>query len=145
MNEQMLQEKLRKLEALFARPGTQGEQEAAGEAIERIKARIQEIKKKEREEEFTFHLSDSWSHDLFIALCRRYGLDPYRYYRQRYTTVNLMIPRSFMEQTLWPEFKELNRALKRYLMETTERIIRQSVHSDTSSERVVNPPLGMTR
>ena len=45
MNEQTLKDKLEKLEALFARPGTDGERVAAGLAIERIKARLEDIKK----------------------------------------------------------------------------------------------------
>ena len=86
MNEQTLRDKLEKLEALFARPGTDGERVAAGLAIERIKARLEEIKKYDPEVEYKFGLRDVWSHMLFLALCRRYGLKPYRYTRQRRTT-----------------------------------------------------------
>ena len=48
---------------------------------------------------------------LFSALCRRYGLEPYRYKGQRYTTVIVRAPRSFIDRTLWPEYLELQAAL----------------------------------
>lgn len=137
MNEWNLEEKLRKLEALFARPGTEGEKEAAESAISRIKARLAEFKRKEPEREYRFALRDAWSRMLFLALCRRYGLRPYRYSGQRHTTLMLRVPVSFVDQTLWPEFQELNTTLQTYLRETTERIIRESVYGDTSDEDVI--------
>lgn len=67
---------------------------------------------------------------LFLALCRRYGLEPYRYRGQRYTTVVLRAPRAFIDKTLWPEYLELQQALHAYLNEATERIIREEVFND---------------
>jgi len=74
---------------------------------------------------------------LFTALCRRYGLEPYRYKRQRHTTVIVRAPRSFVDRILWPEFLELQAALHSYLNEATERIIREEVYKDAgeASER----------
>jgi hypothetical protein len=138
MIEWNLEEKLRKLEALFARPGTEGEKDAAGSAIARIKARLAEFKRKEPEREYRFALRDAWSRMLFLALCRRYGMKPYRYSGQRHTTLMLRVPVSFVEQTLWPEFQELNKTLQTYLRQTTERIIRESVHGDTSEVEVIS-------
>jgi hypothetical protein len=64
-------------------------------------------------------------------------MTPYRYPRQRHTTVILRAPRSFIENTLWPEFLEIKRALDEYLNEATERIIREEVfgNSDEAEER----------
>jgi hypothetical protein len=75
-------------------------------------------------------MADQWQRRLFLALCRRYGLEPYRYRGQRYTTVVLRAPRSFIDQTLWPEYLELQGALHAYLNEATERIIREEVFGD---------------
>jgi hypothetical protein len=80
--------------------------------------------------ETQFTLPDRWQRRLFAALCRRYGLDPYRYKRQRYTTVMVRAPRSFIDRTLWPEYLELKAALDEYLNEATERIIREEVFGD---------------
>lgn len=141
MNEQMLKDKLRKLEALFACPGTEGERLAAEQAIERIKSRVDELKSRETEKEYKFSLRDAWSQMLFVALSRRYGLTPYRYTRQRRSTIMLRVPASFVDQTLWPEFVELNQTLQEYLRQTTEKVIREVVHRDTSEEKVVDSPL----
>ena len=45
--------------------------------------------KTERPAEVQFTLPDRWQRRLFTALARRYGIEPYRYKRQRYTTVML--------------------------------------------------------
>jgi len=80
--------------------------------------------------EMKFSLPDRWQRRLFSALCRRYSLEPYRYKGQRYTTVMLRIPRSFVYGVLWPEYLEIKKALDEYLNEATERIIREEVYSN---------------
>lgn len=137
MNEKILEEKLRKLEALHARPGTAGEKAAAEDAIQRIKARLAEFRTKEVDVEFKVSLHDPWTRTLYIALCRRYGLYPFRRYGQRRTTVIVKAPESFFEETLWPEFQELAETLSDYLREITEKVIKESVHGDTSEEEVI--------
>ena len=136
MNEEThLPEKIRKLEALFAGAGTPGEKDAAEAGLERIRARLAELQTSDPPIEMQFSLSDPWTRKLFLALCRRYGLKPYRLPRQRMTTVMLRVPRKFLDQVLWPEFKELSAALRRYLDEVTTRVIREEVHRDTSEAR----------
>lgn len=44
----------------------------------------------------------------------------------------LRAPKGFVDQALWPEFQELNKALTQYLNEVTTRVIRDEVHRDTS-------------
>ena len=66
----------------------------------------------------------------FSALCRRYGLEPFRYKRQRYTTVVVRAPKTFVNRTLWPEYLQLKDALDRYLNQATDRIIREEVYGD---------------
>jgi hypothetical protein len=127
-----LREKLRKLEALFAGAGTPGEKQAAEAGLERIRARLAELEQSDPAIEMQFSLPDLWSRKLFLALCRRYGLKPYRLARQRATTVMLRVPKKFVDQVLWPEFRELNAELARYLNEVTTRLIREEVHRDTS-------------
>jgi hypothetical protein len=76
--EPQLREKLRKIEALFAGAGTAGERLAAEAALERVRARLSELGQKDPAIEMQFSLPDQWSRHLFLALCRRYGLSPYR-------------------------------------------------------------------
>jgi hypothetical protein len=127
-----LREKLRKIEALFAGAGTEGERLAAEAALARIRARLAEFSRSEAPVEIQFSVPDTWSRHLFLALCRRYGLAPYRYPRQRRSTVIVRCPRRFVNDVLWPEFKELDAELRSYLEEVTQRLIREEVFSDTS-------------
>jgi|ERR1035437_10143820 hypothetical protein len=129
--EQKLREKLRKISALFEGAKTLGERQAAEAAIARVKEALAGISQTERLVEMQFSLPDLWQRRLFAALCRRYGLEPYRYRRQRYTTVVVRVPRSFVDKTLWPEYLQLKNALNEYLTEATERIIREEVYRDT--------------
>ena len=129
--EQQLRHKLRKIEALFAGGATEGERLAAGAAAERIRFRLDQAAGKEEEIEAKFSISDIWSRQLFVALCRRYGLRPFRYRRMHRQSIIVSAPKSFVEQVLWPEFEELNAALTAYLSEITEKVIREEVHSET--------------
>ena len=129
-SEEQLRDCLRKISALFERATTIGERHAAAAAIERVKKALGTTPKAEQPMEFQFTLPDRWQRRLFSALCRRYGLEPYRYKRQRYTTVMVRVPKSFVDKTLWPEYEELRAALDDYLNNATERIIREEVYRD---------------
>ena len=138
LEEQQLVEKLRKIEALFARPGTEGERAAAGSAAERVRARLHGIKGDERPHarpreqphEHQFSIHDPWARTLFLALVRRHGLHPYRHKGQRRTTIVVRVTHEFVQNSLWPEFLELQATLQGYLNEVTQRVIAQAIHSD---------------
>src|SRR5882724_4228323 len=91
MVEGTLLEKLRKIEALHAGTTVDGEREAARRAAERIRAR-------EADEVRVYTLPDPWKRKLFVALCRRYGLTPYREPGRRYSTVLVRAPKTFQER-----------------------------------------------
>jgi hypothetical protein len=129
-SEQELRAKLRKIEALYAGAGTAGERLAAAAAIERITARLREAERAAPAVEMQFSLNNDWSRRLFVALCRLYGLRPYRLPRQRHTTVMVRAPKAFLEEVLWPEFREINEVLVDYLGRLTDDIIRAEVHGE---------------
>jgi len=128
--EQQLREKLRKITALFEGASTAGERQAAAAAIDRIRQALNAATHTQPLPETKFSMADQWQRRLLSALCRRYGLEPYRYKGQRYTTVMVRAPRSFVDNTLWPEYLELQEALHAYLNEATERIIREEVYGN---------------
>lgn len=128
--EQQLREKLRKITALFEGAATPGERQAAAAAMERLRLALGAAARTQPLPETKFSMADQWQRRLFTALCRRYGLEPYRYRGQRRTTVVLRAPVSFIDNTLWPEYLELQAALHAYLNEATERIIREEVYGD---------------
>src|SRR5258708_19898189 len=126
-SEQELRQKLRKIAALFEGATTTGERDAAAAALNRIRAALSAAEKSERTIEMNFRLPDRWGRRLFLALCRRYGLRPYRYPRQRYSTVVLRAPESFIKETLCPEYLEISRALDTYPTQATAPIIPQAI------------------
>ena len=141
MNESILIEKLLKIEALFAGATTQGERVSADLARQRILLRLKDLLPKEPPIEYKFTFADMWSRKVFVALLRRYDLRPYRYYRQRYTTVMVQVPKSFVDETLWPEFQKINSELQEYLQDITQRVVTQVLHEDSSDAEVVEEPL----
>jgi hypothetical protein len=128
--EARLIEKLRRIEALFARPGTEGERIAAERARERILARLRDAEKEDPAIEYRFSLPDPWSRRLFAALLRRYGLTPYRYRGQRRTTIMVRISKKFVDETLWQEFQALQATLQDYFDDFTSRIIVEALSGD---------------
>lgn len=65
--------------------------------------------------EVTVRLHERHMRVVFMTLCRRYGLEPYREPRQRRTSFNLKAPATFLEKVFWPLFN------------TCEQLIRQEV------------------
>lgn len=139
-NETRLREKLSRIEALFAGATTEGERIAAAEARRRIQARLFSVEQEKPPVEYRFTLADAWSRKVFLALLRRYDLKPYRYRGQRRTTVMVRVPEPFVNETLWPEFEQLNEALRTYLDEVTDRIVADVIHGDSSEATEVAPP-----
>ncbi len=141
MDEATLIEKLLKIESLFAGAATEGERTSAGLARQRILKRLAELLPKDPPVEYTFTFPDMWARKVFVTLLRRYGLKPYRYRRQRYTTVMVQVPEQFVTDTLWPEFEKINEELNAYLQEVTDRVVKQVLHEDSSDAEVVERPL----
>lgn len=139
LTEAELREKLRKIRALFEGAATPGERDAAAAAMARLQRALgitpgaeppKPHEPAEKTVEMQITLSDLWQRRLFTALCRRYGLKPFRYRRQRHTTVMVRVVQTFFDKTLWPEYLELRDALNEYLDAATERIIREEVFGD---------------
>jgi len=63
--DQILRDKLRKIEALFAGAATPDEKAAAGAAAERIRERLGQAADKENFIEWKFSIPDIWSRQLF--------------------------------------------------------------------------------
>lgn len=136
LDEKALLEKLRRVEALHAGATTPGERDAAANAMRVIQLRLKLVEKEQPPVEYKFTLGDNWSRKLFMALARRYGLKPYRYRRQRYTTVMVRVPERFVRDTLWPEFVELDQALRETLERATDQVIGQVFEQEPSEAEV---------
>lgn len=130
MTHQALIAKLLRIEALNAGATTEGERIASEEARRRFLDRLAKLDEEPIEVRFT--LDSPWSQQLFRALARRYGLEPYRYRRQHATTLMLKIKRRFLDETFWPQFKELSAELGKHLDEVARTVIEEAVHRDLS-------------
>jgi hypothetical protein len=141
--EDELRERLRKVEALFFGAATAGERNAAGAAAERLRAKLDEEARRDPPINIRFTMPDQWSVRLFVALCRRYGFKPFRYPRQRSTTIMVRAPQRLFEAVVWREFNELHADLSAYLDRTTERLIRETVHADVGDAETAPEPLSL--
>lgn len=139
-DEARLIEKLRSIEALHARPGSDGERTAAANARDRILERLRKLEDADPPVEHRFTMTDRWSRRVFVALLRRYDIAPYRYRRQRHTTVMAKVSERFVNETLWPEFEALSSTLSEYLDDVTSRVVEEGIHADASDADVVEAP-----
>jgi hypothetical protein len=135
-DEARLLEKLRAIEALFAGATTEGERLAADQARQRIRTRIEELRAEAVVEwQFSF---DPWSQRLFMALARRYGIMPYRYRRQRYSTLMVKAPERFLRDVLVPEYRQMAETLHAHLSAVTDRVVAEALDADTSDATIVD-------
>jgi len=141
--EDQLRERLRKVEALFFGATTIGERDAAGAAAERLRAKLDEVSRRDPPVEMKFSMPDLWSARLLIALCRRYGFKPFRYARQRSTTVMVNAPRRLFEAVVWRQFCDVHTDLQLYFEETTERLIREAIHADSADAETAPDPAAL--
>src|SRR5271157_3872756 len=110
-----LLDKIRRIEALYAGAATDGERNAAADALRRVSERLASLT-----------LSDPPTE--------------YRYSRQRRNTVMVRIPPSFVNQ-LWPEFVALDEALREHLDALAEKVIAESISGDTSEAEEIGGQL----
>ncbi|WP_068467284.1 hypothetical protein [Candidatus Protochlamydia phocaeensis] len=96
-----LAEKIAKIEALIARTTSEGERQAAQLAKQRLLERQDQLPV-----EFKISHQNIWKKKLFMALCQKYGLAPYRYKGQKRTTSMVKTSPSLMETYLWPDYQK---------------------------------------
>ncbi len=129
-------EKIKKVEALIERAGSEGERQSAILAKERL-----EKLKVGEEVEYTIRTSDMWHKKLFTAVCHKYALKPYRYYRQKYTTVMVKISKRFLDEVVWPEYLKYAKVLEDLMDEIASEVITK-IHKD-EVEIVISGEIGV--
>jgi hypothetical protein len=136
-----LRERLRKIEALVEAAGTPAERDAAAAAMARVRAKLESPAATEEAEDLTFTIADDWSRHLFVALCRRNGLNPYRRAKDDPATVVVRAPRSLMEGALWRQFQNVDAEMRAYLTEVTLKVIREEIYADASDAQELHEAL----
>jgi hypothetical protein len=129
-DEQRLKDKLRAIEALVAGTTYEGERDAAAQARQRIIERLAAVMA-ETPIEWQFTV-DRYQRQLLIALARRYDLKPYRYQRQRYSTLIIRAPERFLKETFLPEYDRMVEVLGTHLAEVTQRVVADVLSGDLS-------------
>ncbi len=124
-------DRIKKVEALIEGATSEGEKQSAILA----KARLEKSIPKE-EIEYTISTGDMWHKKLFTAICHKYNLKPYRYYRQKHTTVMVKISKPFLDETVWPEYLKYARILEELVDEITTEVITK-IHKD-EEEIIIN-------
>ncbi len=137
-------ETLRLVEALLAGATTEGERAAAARARERLLEKLHRLRATAVEVEFQFSMPDPWARRLLIAILRKHEIRPFRYPRQRRTTVMARAPEEVINGMVWPEFLQIRDGLAEHLLDITNRIIRDALDSDGSDAEVIQGqlPLG---
>jgi hypothetical protein len=87
-----------------------------------------EDRAREADVELRYTIPDPWENALFIALCRRYGLRPFRRPRMHQTTILVRAPEAFFQNTIWPVFGALADALRNSLFRITDSAIREAIY-----------------
>ncbi len=114
MDREVLLRQLREAEEQIAVAwaGRRGQSDPAGA----LRALLDKERSTGRESvEVTIKLHDRHMRLVFMTLCQRYGLAPYREPRQRRTSFMLKAPATFLEQVFWPLFR------------TCDELVRQEV------------------
>ena len=132
-------ERIKKIEALIIGAQTEGERNAAISAKQRILDKYPGIDIHRDPIEYRLSTSDLWHKKLLIALCRKYGISPYRYYRQKHTTVMVRVNEDFLNRILWPEYLEYSDHLEKLVSEITDELIGK-IH-DIKEEDVIRGKL----
>ncbi len=130
-----LSEKIQKIEALIERASTEGERQAAECAKRRLQERIEE-----HAIEYKISSHSTWEKRLFVAICKKNGIETYRYARQKRTTTMLKTSPSLMEEFLWPEYTRYAELLREAVNEISNGLIDQ-IYCDQVEETVISGEL----
>ena len=130
-----LLEKIKKIEALIVGASTDGEKNAALSAKERILKKYPALEIHKDPKEYSLYTSGEWNKKLLLAICRKYGIRPYRYKRQKYTTVMVKINETFLNEILWKEYQEYSKLLDQLVEEITDDLI-SKIHSHEDEDLI---------
>jgi hypothetical protein len=130
-----LVEKIKKVEALLKGTTSEGERQAAEFALQRLSA-----KQALDPREYTVSHASYWQRKLFLAICLKYNIFPYRISRQRNTTSRVRVSEAFMNQVLWPEFTKFSDILEKLTSDIVEDLVNEVYRTDGAKPVVAKSP-----
>jgi hypothetical protein len=66
-----------------------------------------------------------------------------RYARQRSTTIMVKAPRRLFDVVVWRQFSDVHTDLWTHFERTTERLIREAIHTDTTDAELAPESIGL--
>lgn len=129
-------EKIKKIEALIAGATTPGEKNAAISAKQRVLEKYPDLSVNDKITEWKLMTSDFWHKKLLMALCRKYEIKPYRYTRQKHTTIMVRTSKEFLNKVLWPEYVAYSNHLEQLILDITSDLI-DKIHRPENEDVIV--------
>ena len=138
-------DKFQKIKNLYERGATEGERQAAAAAMDRLRLmygaappplpsphpKRKKAKpaqpKAEQLRKHRFFIADRWDRLLFEVLCNMHGIELIHEKGQRKNTVLARSQKSFVKNTLWPEFLRLQKELHDECHDAVKRVLRKYV------------------
>jgi hypothetical protein len=111
-----------KLDEVAERYVATGGQSGAA-AAEIYQGRLREWRAREGDEESCFTVPEGVVQRVFVGLCQRYGLTPYRRPRQKRSTLCVRAPQGFVDALFWPQFAALAKLVDFTVVSSVERVV----------------------
>jgi hypothetical protein len=144
-----LLERLRKIQALYDAPATDGERQAAAAAAARVEERLRAAASasptserafggEQPKVEFQLRIEDAWSRRLFIGIAQHHGVRPYRYRGQRRTSLVVRTTRRMLDGVIMPHYRDAVAVMSEHFDAIAEKVIREAlqVAGDEAEVRV---------
>jgi len=93
------------------------------EALRVIRRRLEDTRAREPSLDITWVVDSPQLQRVFAALCARYGIEPFRRPRQRMSTVNIHVPRSWGEEVFGRVFDEMAPRISEWLDAQTDALM----------------------
>jgi hypothetical protein len=110
--------------------------------VDIIRARLADVRTRERDIALSYTIPDPWEMALFIALCRRLSLDPFRQPRRHQTSVSVLAPESFGRVALWPMFTDMADALRSHMRIVLDEALLDAFEGGEAAARATGPGPG---
>lgn len=136
LSELGLIDKLQKIEALYLGATTAGEKAAAAQVMANVQNKLESYRQEERTMEWKFTLKNYFERRLLKAILSKYGIESYRYYGQRHTTLNAKVTNKMVNEVIWPQYLEMNKVLRSHFDELTNEIIKKALGQEDTEDEI---------
>lgn len=98
--------------------------------MEPFKKKLKDISHLEEIYEIIVNTKTDWNRQIFLALCEKYNLEPYRYKGEKKTTIKLETTMDFMENILWPDYKKFTKIYHKSMEDILKKCIEKILYKE---------------